>query len=83
MAALMPAEKAKPFLLAIEKEREKLFAEYEFSPTALRSRLNLPPAQIRTVQYPSSQKGQNYAGLIVKTAVRATVWEIVRSVFRR
>lgn len=83
MAALMPSEKAKPFLLAIENEREKLFAEYEFSPAALRSRLNLPPAQIQAAQYPSSHKGQNLAGLVVKTAVRATVWEIVRSLFRR
>lgn len=83
MASLMETEKASLFLAAVETERERLFTEYERNPDALRDRLNIQPIQQQATPQATLRRGQGFVGLVAKTAVRATVWEIVRSLFRR
>ena len=82
MAAMMAPEKARLFVTSIENERDKLFAEYQQNPIALKTRLNIQstPHQI-TIQ--PTRSGQGFGSLVARTAIRATVWEIVRSFFRR
>ena len=83
MAALMDPEKAGLFQAGVEIERERLFNEYQRSPDTLKTRLNIQPCQQFTVSQVSPRRGQNFVGLVARTAVRATVWEIIRSLFRR
>ena len=83
MASLMEQEKASLFLATIEIERERLFAEYERNPGALKARLNIQPVQQHATPQAAPRHGQDFVGLVARTAVRATVWEIVRSIFRR
>lgn len=78
-AASLPQDNARDFLTAIQHQREKLFVEYELDPDALKARLNIAVQAPQTRQGRSS--GQGLGELVVRTAVRATVWEIVRSVF--
>jgi hypothetical protein len=82
-AASMSPDKAGTFVSIVDSERNKLFSEYENSPTLLMQRLNI--AQTGQPTQTSSRRGnrQGFGELVVRTAVRATVWEIVRSFFRR
>ncbi len=83
MASLMEQEKASLFLAAVEGERERLFTEYERNPSALTARLNIQPVQRHAAPQAAPRRGQDFFGLVARTAVRATVWEVVRSLFRR
>lgn len=80
-AASLSQDSAKDFLATIEREREKMFLEYERNPDALKARLNIALQAPQTRHGRSS--GQGFGEFVVRTAVRATVWEIVRSVFRK
>ena len=80
-SASLSQDKAKVFLTTIEREREKLFLEYELNPDALKARLNIAVEAPQTRQ--ARSRGQSFGEIVVRTAVRATVWEIVRSIFRR
>ena len=75
----MPEPDASHFRHIIEVEREKILDEYERNPDALKARLGLKN------QVPASARSRNPQGLeelAVRTAVRATVGESIRSVFR-
>lgn len=84
-AALMQPVQAAAYLSAIEEERESLFQEYRANPSALIKRLGV---QNDNAAYQT--RSQNYSGrhtkslgdVAVRTAVRATVWEVVRAAFR-
>ena len=82
-AESMPANKGAAFKAAVERERERLFSEYENNPKMLMQRLNI--GQVFGSDHPPTRHGnrQGFGELVVRTAVRATVWEIVRSLFRR
>lgn len=76
-AANMPSETANTFLRSIEVEREKIFNEYTHSPERLKQRLGVE------IKYLSSKTTASPLGnLVLNTAVRATVWESVRAIFR-
>lgn len=79
MASLMSKENANVFLMAIEEERDKLFLEYDRDPDAQKRRLSI---QFNRNQQPSSQRNE-MGELIVNTAVRATIWQVIFSIFRR
>jgi hypothetical protein len=72
----MPSEQAKTFTQTVEEQRQILFDEYGRNPEALKHRLGLagPPA----VTYQQQGLGE----MVVRTAIRATVWESVFSLFR-
>ena len=82
-AASMPADKGAAFKAAVESERERLFSEYESSPELLKKRLNISERSAPVSGYSRHSNRQGFGELVVRTAVRATVWEIVRSFFRR
>jgi hypothetical protein len=80
-ASLMVPGKAKMFLQAVEEERDLLFNEYRRNPDALKRRLGLGP-----VRQPNSvvrqHQRQSIGEMAARTAVRATIWETVVSLFR-
>ncbi len=81
MGALMPAEEAATFNQMEEEERDILFKEYNANPKKLKARLGVSARDVR----PQSASRNNRMGVgdfAVRTAVRATVWETVRSLFR-
>lgn len=79
----LPADTGAAFKAIVESERGRLFAEYEASPELLMQRLNIGQT-VRPAQEPFRQRtGHGFGELVVRTAVRATIWEIVRSIFRR
>jgi hypothetical protein len=79
MTENVPEPDASVLRHTIQVERDKLADEYDRNPGALKARLGLanqPPAPVRP------QNRQSLEELAVRTAVRATVWESVRSMFR-
>jgi hypothetical protein len=81
-AALLPVIEAAAFHQAIEAEREKILTDYENDPAALKKRLGV------SLGIDAPLKGhrtgrQGLGELAVRTAVRATVWETIWSLFRR
>jgi hypothetical protein len=81
MASSMGPEKAKMFLRAVEEERELLLNEYNRNPDALKRRLGLAPLYRPNVVIRHPQR-QSIGELAIRTAVRATIWEAVISLFR-
>ena len=78
LTASMPEPDASFFRHTIEAEREKIMDEYERNPDELKARLGL------TNQVSSSTRSQNRQGLgdlAVRTVVRATIWQSIRSIF--
>ena len=80
-AALMPPERAAMYLQAVEEEREILFNEYNRNPDALKRRLGLGPVRQPNRVVHQHQR-QSIGEMAVRTAVRATIWESVISLFR-
>lgn len=81
-AAQLPPIDAAAFLQAVEAEREKILAEYQSNPGALKTRLGVPlgiDAPLKTAR-PTS--GSSLGELAVRTAVRATIWESIWALFR-
>ena len=73
----MPAPDASLFRSVIEEERDKLTKEYWHNPAALKARLGvINQTSTRT------HNRQGMDDLIVRTAVRATIWQSIRSIFR-
>jgi hypothetical protein len=75
---LAPAQAA-IFRQVIEEEREKLSNEYDRNPDALKTRLGLSNSMPAFRPYGNRQSMDE---LIVKTAVRATIWESIWLIFR-
>ena len=76
------------FLKAVEIERARLFEEYTNTPEQLKRRLAGPfvprKLAVKTTTGKPDQKllPRNLNDVAINTAVRATVWEIVVSIFR-
>jgi len=67
------------YLQTIEAERQKLADEYDRNPDALKARLGISTS---TPNYVPSYHRQTMDEMIVRTAVRATVWETIWAIFR-
>ncbi|CAN5437334.1 hypothetical protein BH10PSE14_BH10PSE14_25130 [soil metagenome] len=80
MAAIMPTGEAESWLSEVEAVRERLFNEYNANPAALKQRLGIPDPQ--PVRRGGARQRQGLGELAVRTAVRATVWETIISLFR-
>ncbi len=78
--SLAPLELAS-FLQAMDAEREKLIAEYKADPYALKQRLGTPQFAGAPAAQPHHGNG-GLGNLVVRTAVRATVWEAIWAIFR-
>ncbi|MBU6269322.1 MAG: hypothetical protein KGN34_17375 [Sphingomonadales bacterium] len=83
MAAIMPNEEAAMFCQMVEEQRERLFQEYNTNPAALKERLGIPDG-IASIQNSAqnTDRRMNLGEIAVRTAVRATIWESIRSIFR-
>jgi len=83
-AALMPPAQSATFLRVVDEEREVLFQEYERNPDALKRRLGLGQndAVVCVQHRGGGHRQQSLGDVAVRTAVRATVWESVRELFR-
>ena len=79
LAERMPKPDASFFRQTFEVERKKILDEYESNPDALKARLGL---NNRVDLSTRTQSRQDLGELAVRTAVRATVWESIRSMFR-
>jgi hypothetical protein len=80
IAATMSEADAAAFLDMIEIERAKVFDEYTASPDALKQRLGVN--QTHPQQGRARSAASPLARTVVNTAVRATVWELIWSLFR-
>jgi hypothetical protein len=67
------------FLQAVERERERLLQEYEADHAMFRRRLGVP--QMPSTEPPVRQQA-SIGETVLRTAVRATVWESIRALFR-
>jgi hypothetical protein len=79
MTESMPEHDAAFFRQTIELEREKIADEYDRNPVALKAKLGV------TNPVTASTRSHNRQGLdelVVRTAIRATVWQSIRSIFR-
>lgn len=70
---------SKEFLAAVEEERDRLFDEYSSSPDALKKRLGVNPAAPVGA---SHSNRQGMGEMVVKTAVRASIWASIFALFR-
>jgi hypothetical protein len=82
-AALMPPEQAKMFMQMIEEEDTICFEERQRNPDAFYRRLGLELTSTPPVHPPVIYKRQGIAEMAVRTVVRATIWELIVSLFRR
>jgi hypothetical protein len=77
IAAGLGGEYQALFIAAVEQHRERLLQEYQADHAAFRRRLGVaPPPQL------GANGGASLGEVAVRTAVRATVWESIRAVFR-
>ena len=83
IAALMPPEQATLFLQMIEEEGKLLFDEHQRDPDASYRRLGLQFTSIPRVQQTNRYQRQGMGEMAVRTAVRATIWELIFFLFRR
>ena len=81
LAEMRPEEERELFLLFVEIERDELFRDYERDPDALKQRLGVPALNAPAVTHSGHQR-MGLGELAVRTAVRATVWEMIISLFR-
>lgn len=79
-ASLMPPLDAAAFRQTVEAERERLIQEYQSDPVGLKNRLGVGLG-IDGAQ-PRARGSSGMGDLVVRTAVRATIWESIWSLFR-
>lgn len=79
-ASLMGPLEAAAFRQAVEAEREQLMQEYQADPVRLKTRLGLSLGV--DAPEPRSRDSSGLGGLAVRTAVRATIWDSIWSIFR-
>jgi len=85
IAVQLPPDRNDGFLAAAEEERNKLFEEYRRDPEALKRRIGAATAQPPGYfphPMPQSSTAKVIGDTVVRTAVRATIWETVRAIFR-
>jgi hypothetical protein len=80
IAAGLGGEYQQLFIAAVERHRERLLQEYQADHAAFRHRLGV--ATLQETPRPVANGSASLGELAVRTAVRATVWESVRAVFR-
>jgi hypothetical protein len=83
IADLMSPERAALFLRMVDEEDETCFNEEQSNPVAFYRRLGIDETYgSRRPIASSAYQGRGLGNLAVRTAVRATVWESIYSVFR-
>lgn len=80
MTATMPEPGASFMRQTIDAERQKLSDEYDRNPDALKARLGMPSSTYAPPSFGHHQQGMG--DMIVRTAVRATIWESIWAIFR-
>ena len=70
------------FLATIEEERGKIFDEYTTNPAALKQRLGVAVPVPSAALAAHGQSRQDLGELVVRTAIRATIWESIVAIFR-
>lgn len=70
------------YLTYIDEERERLLQEYQRDPAALRRSLGAPPLVQETAPARQDRQRMSMSELAARTAVRATVWTLVRDAIR-
>jgi hypothetical protein len=83
IVALMPPEQARIFLQVFEEEHTLFFEEHQRDPDASYRRLGLQMTSTPHIPPPIRYQRQGIGELAVRTAVRATIWELIFSLFRR
>jgi hypothetical protein len=83
IAATIPPEQATLFLQMIEEEHTLFFDEHQRDPDASYRRLGLPLTSTPGVPQIRGYQRQGIGEMAVRTAVRATIWELIFSLFRR
>ena len=78
----MEATRSRRFLATIEDERSKIADEYKRNPDELKRRLGVPISASSAPPVVSGRSRQSLGELAVRTAVRATVWETIITIFR-
>ncbi|HDR8947290.1 TPA: hypothetical protein QDA71_004319 [Burkholderia vietnamiensis] len=78
-AAQMEPDDGASFLQAVEEEREKIFDEYSANPEALKRRLGVTAGRAHVAE---RSHRQGMGEMAVKTAVRASIWAAIWSLFR-
>lgn len=78
-AAQMDPDQGAAFLATIEDERAKIFDEYSANPNALKRRLGVVAGTPRGA---CTSSRQGMGEMAVKTAVRASIWAAIWSLFR-
>ena len=83
IAALMPPEQATLFRQMIMEEVELFADAHQRDPDASYRRLGLQPTSTPQVEQTTTYQRQGIGEMAVRTAVRATIWELIFSLFRR
>lgn len=81
-ASLMPPLDAAAFRQAVEAERERLMAEYQSDPVGLKTRLGVGLGIDGPQPRGRAPASGGMGNLVVRTAVRATVWDSIWALFR-
>jgi hypothetical protein len=83
-ATTMPPEQARIFLQMIEEEDDICFQEHQRNPDAFYRCLGLNlTSDPKPTRQPVVYHRQSIGEMAVRTAVRATIWELIWSLFRR
>jgi|GEM_PF-3808785 len=73
---------AEQYLVHYREERERLDKEFPIDPAAMRRGLSLPPQEQRPATPQSDRRRMSMGEMAARTAVRATVWTLVRDAIR-
>jgi hypothetical protein len=77
---LSTPEASQMFIDRFNRERDSIADEYDRDPAALKRRLGISAGLAMPIR--AQHSGQQLGNLVVNTAVRATVWESIFSIFR-
>jgi len=83
MSLLMGSEQREIFLKTVNEENEMVLREHKSSPDSLRLRLGLNKISYAPqIHAAPSRPRQGLGEIAIKTAVRATIWNGISSIFR-
>jgi hypothetical protein len=88
LAARLPPEQGQEFLQMIEEEADRCFKEHQSNHKAFYRRVGLTSRDLRAgnrnshIRHSAAYQRQGIGEMAARTAVRATVWQLVRSLFR-